>query len=203
MAGLLGAVVARHDALRSVFPRFTENPVQEVRAEGRFPLDVVECGSEPGAGVVEHTCERLKRGAFDNARDLPVRAAVLTRDGSPAALAFVISHMAVDGWSFHLVLEELRLSLSRGSADALEPVARQPVDRALFESSEEGLSRERATLGHWERTLRAAPGVMQAKTSTPDEAPATGRPSGRRPWPLPHAYWPHGPGPTGGPCSCP
>ncbi|TXR94717.1 hypothetical protein EAO73_34895 [Streptomyces sp. col6] len=173
VADALRRTVEHHEALRSVFPRFADAPVQEVRAEGRLPLDLVECGSEPVDACAERASGRLRSGAFDNERDLPVRAAVLIRDGAPAALAVAASHMAVDGWSFHLVLEELRqaLSLAPGTASAPGPAARQPVERALFEASDEGVRRERATLRHWERTLRAAPAVMQAGTATPDEAP--------------------------------
>ncbi|GAA2977051.1 condensation domain-containing protein [Streptomyces sp. KhCrAH-43] len=173
VADALRRTVERHEALRSVFPRFADAPVQHVRAEGRIPFELVDCGSETVAVCAERTSGRLRRGAFDNERDLPVRAAVLTRDGVPAALVVAASHMAVDGWSFHLVLEELRqaLSLATGTVSAPGPAARQPVERALFEASEEGVRRERATLRHWERTLRAAPAVMQAGTATPDDAP--------------------------------
>lgn len=173
VADALRRTVERHEALRSVFPRFADAPVQKVRAKGRLPLDLVECGSDPVAAHAERTSGRLRRGAFDNERDLPVRAAVLTRDGTPTALVVAASHMAVDGWSFHLVLEELRqaLSLTPGTGPEPAPPARQPVERALFEASEEGIRRERATLRHWERTLRAAPTAIQAGTTTPDDTP--------------------------------
>ncbi|MFC8076438.1 condensation domain-containing protein [Streptomyces sp. NPDC057307] len=171
VAGLLGQLLERHEALRShYFPDADGEPAQRVLPEGKLDALLVECGPGNPAEWAEDIGRRMRRGAFDEASELPLRVAILTRAGAPVAVVLVISHMAVDRWSMSLLAEELADCLTSGSADTLPPRARQPLERAAFEGSASGIRRERSTLDYWARSLRRTPRALLAATSTPDEA---------------------------------
>ncbi|MFD7985710.1 condensation domain-containing protein [Kitasatospora indigofera] len=162
----LRVLVERHQALRSHYFEQDGTPVQHVLGEGELRVAVHEATGPDLAAEAQGLGERLRRGATDHAHDLPLRAAVLNRDGAPAAVVLTISHLAVDAWSFRIVLRDLATLLAAGTpADhVLPPRARQPAERARYERSEAGLRREAATLAHWERRLRVVPPAMLEKS---------------------------------------
>ena len=165
----LRTVLERHDSLRSVYFETAGEPTQRVLAEGRLPLLISEATDPDLEAAAAAVGERLKQGAFDNARDLPVRAELLTRAGAPWALVLVVSHMCADGWSISLVKRELTTLLEKGSGDGvLPPRGRQPVERAAFERTEEGAARERLTLQQWTSTLEQASATMLEKPGGPE-----------------------------------
>jgi hypothetical protein len=164
----LRIVLERHDSLRSVYTDADGEPSQRVLAGGRLPLAVSPAADQDRDKAAEAAGNLLKRGAFDIARDLPVRAELLTRDGAPWVLVLVVSHMSADGWSLSLVKRELAALLARGpGADVLPPRSRQPVDRAAFERTGEGAARERLTLKQWTDTLERASATMLEKPAGP------------------------------------
>ncbi len=167
----LRCLMERHDSLRTRYPEREGEPVQQVAASGEVELPVFEIGDEELHAAATAIGRRIRRGAFDIGADLPVRPAVATRAGVPVAVVLGASHMAVDGWSFHIVMDELRALLAGGddAADLLGPPSRQPLQRARFEASEAGLRREGRTLDYWARQLREVPAVMLGNVSTPDQ----------------------------------
>ncbi|WP_432988617.1 condensation domain-containing protein [Dactylosporangium sp. CA-233914] len=97
-------LVERHDALRTVFFERDGEPVQKVLGSGEIPLHLHELPDDVSLGeAVTEIGERLRKPWFDIGRDLPLRAAVLLRDGVPQLVLLAASHMAVDGWSFGIV----------------------------------------------------------------------------------------------------
>lgn len=171
-ADALRVLVERHQSLRTLYFEQDGGPTQRVLGEGELTLEVTEASGPDTAKEAEVLGRRLLPGAFDTAHELPVRAAIVTRQGQAAAIVLVFSHMAVDGWSFQVITRDLRALLSdpSPSANALAARARQPADRASFERSSAGLRREAATLRHWERKLRAASPTMLEKPAGPEPA---------------------------------
>ncbi|MFC4035381.1 condensation domain-containing protein [Streptomyces polygonati] len=166
----LRIVVERHQSLRTTYAEEDGRPVQRVLAAGELALELSAATAADLGEAARALGDRLRRGAFDNAHDLPIRAAVLLRDGSPAAIVLVISHMAVDGWSFQVVTRDLRTLLGAPvpTVDALPPRARQPVERAAFELSAGGERLEAATLEHWSSRLRSMSPTMLEKPAGPE-----------------------------------
>ncbi|WP_217250338.1 condensation domain-containing protein [Streptomyces sp. AC602_WCS936] len=164
-------LVERHESLRTTYAEHDGGLVQHVAASGEIEFLLSEL--EPGdlAEAVAPLGERIRAGAFDNAAGLPVRAAIGLRAGVPAAVAIAASHLAVDGWSFQIVMDELRAVLAAGpdGAAGLRERSRQPLDRAGFEASEAGARRERRTLDYWARQANTVPASMLATTSTPQQ----------------------------------
>ena len=72
--------------------------------------------------------EWLRARPFEIGQELPIRAALAVAGGRPVAVILAASHMAVDGWSFRIVCDDL--------AALLDPY------RVLSEDS--GASKDRA-----------------------------------------------------------
>ncbi|MEE4496149.1 condensation domain-containing protein [Streptomyces sp. BE230] len=164
-------LVERHESLRTTYAEHEGGLVQHVASSGEIEFLITELGPGDLPAAVAPLGERIRAGAFDNTAGLPVRAAIGLRAGVPAAVAIAASHVAVDGWSFQIVMDELRALLAAGpdGAAGLHERSQQPVDRAGFEASEAGVRRERRTLEYWARQANAIPASMLATTSTPEQ----------------------------------
>ncbi|MFE5241242.1 MULTISPECIES: condensation domain-containing protein [unclassified Streptomyces] len=163
-------LVERHESLRTTYAEHDGGLVQHVAASGEIEFLLAELGPGDPTEAVVPLGERIRAGAFDNAAGLPVRAAIGLRAGTPAVVAIAASHLAVDGWSFQIVMDELRaLTAGPDGAAGLRERSRQPVDRAVFETSEAGVRRESRTLDYWARQANTVPASMLATTSTPQQ----------------------------------
>ena len=110
------AVVARHQALRTVFPTAADGtPYQRLLpAEGWQPtlLDVTE--EDAPAHI-----EALLSTPFDLSRDYPLRLALL-RTPARWLVVVVLHHIAADGWSLGLLESEF-VTLYRAALEGTEP----------------------------------------------------------------------------------
>lgn len=118
----LTAVVGKHEVLRTTYHISDGSPVQVIGDVAEIDLEVVRLG---GGADAE---QRLNRDAAERARqpsDLagrpPIRCTVWQDTGGGDALLLLIHHIAVDGWSITVLLEDL--------ADAYEAaLAGRPAD---------------------------------------------------------------------------
>ncbi|MBQ1074990.1 amino acid adenylation domain-containing protein [Micromonospora sp. C31] len=115
----LRRVVARHPALRTVFPSTPHGPVQRVRDDLDVPLVV----APPRPGVPLD--ERLDQLAATDARtpmDLAagplLRARLVAADDGRAALLLVAHHIVCDDWSFSVIVRDLGRACETESAGA-------------------------------------------------------------------------------------
>jgi hypothetical protein len=150
----LRLLVERHESLRTLFDEQDGIPAQHVLGKGEIDVEIIESGCEPDEAV-KRTQATLVGRPFDGTRDLPFRAGVVLSAGDPRFVVLAVSHLAVDGWSFKIVCEELTVILtSRGE---LPPTAQQPVDRVRYEASGSAQRFARSALAHWEAGFRQAP----------------------------------------------
>ncbi|MFJ8585177.1 amino acid adenylation domain-containing protein [Streptomyces sp. NPDC093595] len=145
----LGEVVARHEALRTVFGTVDGEPVPRVltgdAARPRFTHRVVP-GEELEARIGE-----AARYRFDLAAELPVHAVLFTVRERPDehALLLVMHHIAADGWS----LPPLFRDLSRAYAgEALPPLPVGYAEHARRRRERAGARRD-DRLAHWRKAL--------------------------------------------------
>ncbi|MFE6775104.1 non-ribosomal peptide synthase/polyketide synthase [Streptomyces sp. NPDC057702] len=164
LARALGAVVARHEALRTTFDVVDGRPVQRVRPPGPVELPVRDLAGQPAtaAGVRESgtALEAALLAEYARPFDLgdgPLVRAVLLRESDDAHVLLVTAHHTVtDGWSMGVLLEELCAlydALAHGQEPALPPVTTQYPDFAAWQ-------RERLTgasleehLAYWTKRL--------------------------------------------------
>src|ERR1043165_3251838 len=108
----LGEIVRRHEALRTVFPEVDGQPAQRVTAPARFSLPLVVLRDQPAAA---REAEALRLAAedarkpFDLARGPTWRMTLLGLSDEEHILLVTAHHIAMDGWSWGVLLGELRV----------------------------------------------------------------------------------------------
>ncbi|MCM2442240.1 amino acid adenylation domain-containing protein [Agrobacterium vitis] len=102
----LRAIVARHEMLRMRFdssgPTITQQalpPDSNIEFEASSRVETIE--------VAQNTAERMARRRFDFDRETPLRAFYIPFGSDEALLVLVIHHIAVDGLSEKLIIDEL------------------------------------------------------------------------------------------------
>ncbi|MFI8460812.1 amino acid adenylation domain-containing protein [Kitasatospora sp. NPDC085464] len=134
----LGALVARHEILRTVYRLDGDQPVQQVlpAADVALPLiDLTSAGSD--AERDQALRDRVAAAAtrpFDLAAEPPVRWELVRLGQEDHALLAVLHHIAVDGWSTGVLLRELaELYPAVGRPGALPEPPLQYADYALWQ----------------------------------------------------------------------
>ncbi|MGA5702705.1 condensation domain-containing protein [Peterkaempfera bronchialis] len=153
----LGALLSRHEALRTLFRETGQGPVQEVLPEGTLPVPRHEAGPDGADAVADRLLGELGGRAFRHAEELPVRCALVLEQGRPTCVVLVFSHLGADYSGSQEALRDLRELLAGRAGPA---PAWQPVDQARFEAEGVGAARGAAALEYWRRTLRRVPPAM-------------------------------------------
>ncbi|MEV7189232.1 amino acid adenylation domain-containing protein, partial [Kitasatospora sp. NPDC093102] len=173
-------VVARHEALRTVFPVAGGVPVQRIlpaeEAQPRFLA--VDCAPD------DYPARRDAAAAetFDLSRELPIRVTVFTLSPTEHVLLVVLHHIAGDGWSLGPLLRDLadayRARLT-GRAPDWEPLPIQYADYALWQRDllgdeddpESLLARQ---LAYWRAASAGLPEELELPTDRPRPPAPTG-----------------------------
>ncbi|WP_189853221.1 condensation domain-containing protein, partial [Streptomyces griseoloalbus] len=160
-------VVARHEALRTVFPETDGEPWQRVVpvAQATVPVEVVEVTEEGLAAALGSAAS----AGFDLAVDLPVRASLFrvagTGNGTEHVLCVVMHHIAGDGWSQAPLARDLAVAYRArldGATPDWQPLPVQYADYALWQrdvlggEDDEG-SPIAAQLAYWRDALDGLP----------------------------------------------
>ena len=175
----LGQLVARHEALRTVFPVEHGKPHQLLLEAAQCPprrVEVAEAHLEERAREEAALPFRLERG--------PLLRATLFRLGDGRhALLLVMHHIVTDGWSLEVLARELAaLYQARrdGSKAALPELPLQYAD--FSEWQREWLSGEvlDTQLSYWRSQLAGVPSALELPTDRPRPAVQTSRGSSHR-----------------------
>ncbi|MDH6222143.1 condensation domain-containing protein [Streptomyces pseudovenezuelae] len=150
----LDGFVARHEALRTLIRENADGPYGVVAPAAPVPLtehDVRELSAAERDSVVQQAAQQ----AFDPARDVPLMRAALLRTGPDRAeLAIAVDHLAFDGWSSGIFVNELAATLD-GSAHLLPEPQVQPGDVARYEQELFAVT-ARADRAFWQSELEGA-----------------------------------------------
>ena len=136
----LRQLAERHEILRTAFVDGPEGPRQVVHSEVELPLrvtDLREYGSS-GVRVAEEQQRRLVAEPFDLTRPPLLRALLLRYDDQTAELLLGVHHIAFDGASIEVVLDDLAelyaASVEHRAARLLD-LSVQPSDVGWWEAS--------------------------------------------------------------------
>ncbi|HEX2189730.1 MAG TPA: amino acid adenylation domain-containing protein, partial [Longimicrobiaceae bacterium] len=171
----LGEVVARHEALRTVFDEEEGEPVQVVLPPRPFALplhDLSGWTEEERRAEVERRSATEARRSFDLRTGPLFRAELLRLSAEEHVLFLTMHHVVGDAWSVGVLLRELGAlyeAFARGEESPLEPLPIQYADFAVWQR--ERLSGERldAQLAYWRGEL-ADPPVLDLPLDRPRPA---------------------------------
>ncbi|HEV2735999.1 MAG TPA: amino acid adenylation domain-containing protein, partial [Longimicrobiaceae bacterium] len=169
----LEGVVARHEALRTVFEERDGEAAQTVLAGVRMPLeaeDLRAMGPAEAEAEVERRSRAESRRPFDLAAGPPLRAVLLRTGGRRHHLVLAMHHVAGDGWSRGILVREvsaLYAARVRGEDAALPEPQLQFPDYAAWQRRRLQGPFLREQLDWWTERLRGAPPVLELPTDRP------------------------------------
>lgn len=160
----LDLLVERHEPLRTVFIADAERGVlQKPLIDVSCPFTVEDFSSESEAdslAAIDSAFAKEAATSFDLARDLPIRARFFRRAFDKGVLLLIIHHIATDGWSNAILLDELvKLydMLSRCGSAELPPLPVSYIDYAQWQANYQAGDAFRGQLDYWLRQLQDLP----------------------------------------------
>ncbi|GAA4449301.1 non-ribosomal peptide synthetase [Phytohabitans houttuyneae] len=180
----VGDVMARHEALRTVFAERDGRPVQRIvpASEARPVVEVV-----PDADL-----DALVRRPFDLATELPLRVTVVPHGPDEHVVAVLLHHVTTDEWSDGPFLRDLATAYAArraGHRPQWSPLPVQYADytlwqRALLGDESDPDSLAAKQLAYWREALRGAPERIDLPTDRTPHGPAAGAAGGALTVPL-------------------
>ncbi|MFD6157043.1 amino acid adenylation domain-containing protein [Nocardia sp. NPDC060256] len=171
-AAALGDVVARHESLRTIFVEVDGVPTQQVLDAGvEVPITVTDVDpAEVDAAVAEAAGHR-----FDLSTQVPLRASVFRYGADEWLLVLLIHHIAGDGWSATVTLQDLSaayVARRDGRAPEWAPMPVQYVDYALWQQELLGSSTDPDSVlsrqfEYWRSELDGLPEQLLLPTDRP------------------------------------
>lgn len=156
-------VVRRHEALRTIFPRGQQTPIQCIQV---LPLAPVETADFPMDGSAERQAALYQeiqaevQRPFDLAQGPLLRTRVLRLGQDEHIVVFVMHHIISDGWSMNILAQELNAlynAFSAGQPSPLPELAIQYADFAVWQRQYLQDARLDEQLTYWKQQLSDTP----------------------------------------------
>nr|WP_267898529.1 non-ribosomal peptide synthetase [Actinomadura sp. WAC 06369] len=174
-------MLARHEALRTVFAEAGGEPCQRILPVGEAAADpvVADCGPDELAGAVLAAATR----GFDLAAEPPVRVHVFRVAPRDHLLLLVLHHIAGDGWSMEPLARDLMTAYAARAAGRAPDWAPLPVQyadyavwqRAVLGDEDDPASPISRQLAYWRAALDGLPEELGLPADRPRPARASGR----------------------------
>ncbi|ARL89916.1 non-ribosomal peptide synthetase [Burkholderia pseudomallei] len=174
----LNRIVMRHEALRTCFAREEGEPIQVIQPHADLTMsyhDLREAESiRHEAGNREQRAKDLSQAyasaPFDLSRDLPVRVLLLQLADEAHVVQVVMHHIASDGWSVGVFLQELSAlygSFIAEQGDPLAPLPLQYADYAAWQRRWLASGQLEKQGAFWQTNLSGAPTLLELPTDRP------------------------------------
>nr|WP_230080968.1 non-ribosomal peptide synthetase [Burkholderia pseudomallei] len=174
----LNRIVMRHEALRTCFAREEGEPIQVIQPHADLTVsyhDLREAESiRHEAGNLEQRAKDLSQAhasaPFDLSRDLPVRVLLLQLADEAHVVQVVMHHIASDGWSVGVFLQELSAlygSFIAEQGDPLAPLPLQYADYAAWQRRWLASGQLEKQGAFWQTNLSGAPTLLELPTDRP------------------------------------
>ncbi|MFI0982040.1 amino acid adenylation domain-containing protein [Streptomyces sp. NPDC021093] len=164
LAAALRALMARHEVLRTVAYETDDAPAQRVLPVEEAPLTIRQLATGERA---EDLADAFVTRPFDLAAEAPLRALLLRTGPAEHLLVLVIHHIALDGWSMGVLVEDLA-ALYDGHD--LPPLPVQYADYAVWQADRAAEGRWTEQLEHWRGRLAGPLPVLELPTDRPRPA---------------------------------
>jgi amino acid adenylation domain-containing protein len=172
LAASLTEMVRRHEALRTTYVARGDRPAQVIAPAGRRELPLADLSLLPEArrrGEARRLADEAVAQPFDLERDPVLRARAVRLGPDEHVLLLVVHHIAADGWSVGVIIEEIAALYPAALAGLVSPLPELAVQYADFARWQRGWLRDEALdrqLGYWRRRLAGAP-VLDLPTDRP------------------------------------
>nr|MDP9122774.1 condensation domain-containing protein [Acidobacteriota bacterium] len=169
----LTEIVRRHEVLRTSFPAAGGQPVQLIHPAGPVELPVVDLRPVPESerqALAERLFEEAARIPFDISQAPLIRWRLLRLTDSLWELIQVEHHFVHDGWSFALLLQEIKAiypAFLGGEPSPLPEPAVQYADFAAWQRQWMAGPVMDRLLGFWKEKLAGAPQGLAIATDRP------------------------------------
>ena len=168
----LNRVLARHEALRSVFATVNDQPHVELLPEDiGLPMDELDLsGVEGKEERVRELMVEEARAPFDLAQGPLVRARLIRLQDQEHVFLLTHHHIVSDGWSIGVFAQELRglyQAYSQKQPDPLPRLAIQYPDYAAWQRQWLNGDRLKQQSDYWRQVLTGAPVLLELPTDRP------------------------------------
>jgi|GEM_PF-419392 len=166
-------IVQRHETLRTNFYDDSGVVCQRVHDAtfGEIPvLDLSEKDIHIAESEAESAAIAFETLPFDLAGDLMMRCTLIKLADDYHQLVVVLHHIASDGWSLGVLVNELSESyteLTEGTAAVLDTLPRQYVDFADWQRQQVSTGAFNDSIQYWKQSLGGAPDVHSLPTDFP------------------------------------
>ncbi|WP_259644648.1 condensation domain-containing protein, partial [Burkholderia pseudomallei] len=174
----LNRIVMRHEALRTCFAREEGEPIQVIQPHADLTVSYHDLRE---AKSIRHEAENREQRAkdlsqahasapFDLSRDLPVRVLLLQLADEAHVVQVVMHHIASDGWSVGVFLQELSAlygSFIAEQGDPLAPLPLQYADYAAWQRRWLASGQLEKQGAFWQTNLSGAPTLLELPTDRP------------------------------------
>ncbi len=172
----LNEIVRRHEILRTSFPLVDDSPIQNISETSTVslpPEDLSEVSCEDGRRRARELARMEADRAFDLEKEGPLRVRLLRLGPDEHVLLLTLHHIAADGWSMSILVEELRALYAAFAAAATSPLpdlSLQYADYTLWQRRRSKAGQSEAQLAYWLRQLADPPDLLRLPGSYPRPA---------------------------------
>lgn len=160
LAKAIKAIVDRHEVLRTVFVEEGDTVYQKINTAAAWKLDATVLEVWPSEADLRQLIHETVAQPFDLQQDYMLRARLITLSADSHILVFVWHHIATDGWSAPIFLNELKQAyeaVEKGLPIRLPALAAQYSDYALWQQSTVHAALFAAKVDYWEDKLKGVP----------------------------------------------
>ena len=169
----LGAIVRRHESLRTTVTTVEGQPMQGIAPALTLPLPRVDLRDLPAGERAERADQLAAREArrpFDLARGPLLRTTLLQLGGQEHLLLVTIHHIVADEWSMGVFMRELATLYRAQVQDTPAVLPQLPIQYADYTLWQrewlQGTALE-AQLAYWREQLAGAPAVLELPSDRP------------------------------------
>ncbi|KGX79723.1 amino acid adenylation domain protein [Burkholderia pseudomallei MSHR435] len=167
----LNRIVMRHEALRTCFVREEGEPIQVIQPHADLTMSYHDLReAEQSEQQAKNLSQAHASAPFDLSRDLPVRVLLLQLADEAHVVQVVMHHIASDGWSVGVFLQELSAlygSFIAEQDDPLAPLPLQYADYAAWQRRWLASGQLEKQGAFWQTNLFGAPTLLELPTDRP------------------------------------
>ncbi|WP_415640229.1 amino acid adenylation domain-containing protein, partial [Pseudomonas gessardii] len=173
------SLVARHEALRTVFRQLPDESLQQVPASAPLIVEREDFSILPEderERRVRSEAQQQSMQPFDLATGPLLRVKLIKLDAQQHVLLLTLHHIVSDGWSMSIIIDEFVRFYEahrRGEALSLEPLPIQYADYALWQRRWMEAGEQERQLAYWQEQLGDEHPVLELPTDFPRPAVAS------------------------------